>query len=161
MYLSWISFANDFTRFLNTIAASSAISRFPLCNASSYWRYASKGNFESIGRYTGSSYLPGSFTAYSTRVVLPGITIHSVSYWSGVSVSSRILPSCHSPQIPRVFTPVNIRCSPTTSRRISSICGLISGFRFWRCIAIIRYTLEITSRITIMPSKISIVVLLY
>ena len=48
---------------------------------------------------------PGSLTAYSTRLLLPGTVATFSAYWPGAKISFRIAPSCTSPRIPRVFTP--------------------------------------------------------
>ena len=62
------------------------------------------GNFASMGRYTQEVPSPGSFTAYSTRSLLPFTVATFSAYCSGARICSRIAPSWISPKMPRVFT---------------------------------------------------------
>ena len=58
---------------------------------------------------------PGSFTANSTRLALPGTVATFSAYWPGARISCKIAPSCTSPSMPRVLTPESTRFSPPTS----------------------------------------------
>ena len=106
IYFSAIVLASLLTARSSSRPAVSTASASARSAASCSRSYCSFGNFASTGNQTASasSLRPGRRIANSTRSPLPRRTSTFLAYCAGVSICSRIISSCTSPHVPRVFT---------------------------------------------------------